>query len=167
VSNTSRARLHSAMSKAFTREEDDAGFELASRPPVVAGPITAVGARLAADKVREIALRLESEVEPKARAVLEMDHARAVALAAAPVAVRPARRDTVSFGAEVRFRDGRGRERVVLVASPGEIGLVPRAASATSRVARALIGARVGDMVELEGLRASENLLILDVRFPE
>ena len=155
------------MSKAFTREDDDAGFELVSRLPVVKGPITAIGARVAAEKAAAIAARLAGEIEPSARAVLEVERSRAEAFAAAPVAVRPTRGDVVSFGAEVRFRDRLGRERIVLLASADEIGLVPSAASVTSPVARALLGARVGDVVELDGPQGPESLLVLDVRFPE
>jgi transcription elongation GreA/GreB family factor len=67
----------------------------------------------------------------------------------------------------VSFRDAHGRERVALLASPEEIGLVPRATSVTSPVARALLGAKAGDVVELEGPRGSESLWVLTVRFPE
>jgi hypothetical protein len=155
------------MSKAFTREDDDAGFELASRPIVVKGPVTAIGSRLAAARIDEIATRLTVALEPSSRAVLEMDRARAVALASAPVAARPVDGDTVSFGAEVRFRDSRGRERVVLIASADEIGFVPHAASVTSPVARVLMGAHSGDVVEWEGPDGPDSLRVLDVRFPE
>lgn len=132
------ARFVSAMSKAFTREDDDAGFELAPRPPSVKGPITAAGARLAAEKVRGLAARLEGAIDPAARAVLEVERARAAAFSSAPVAARPSCRERVAFGAEVRFRDGRGREHVALLASSDEIGLVPHSASIASPLARAL-----------------------------
>jgi transcription elongation GreA/GreB family factor len=155
------------MSKAFTREDDGAGFELASHPVVVRGPVTAMGARLAAERVRELTARLVGEVEPTARALLEMELARADAFSRAPVAARPTRGDTVAFGAEVEFRDQHRRGRVVRLTSADEIGLVPHAASATSPIARALIGACVGDVVELEGPQGSETLLVLEVRFPE
>ena len=65
---SSRATIpHRVMSKAFTREDDHAGFELASRPPVVRGAVTAVGSRLAAEKARTIAARLDREADPSAR----------------------------------------------------------------------------------------------------
>jgi hypothetical protein len=155
------------MSKAFTREDDDAGFELASCPPMVKGPITAMGARLAAERVKELVARLVGENEPTARAVLEIDLGRASAFAAAPVAPRPTRGDTVAFGAEVQFRDQRGRGRVAMLTSPDEVGLVPHAASVTSPIARALLGARSGDVVEFEAPEGSESLLVLEVGFPE
>jgi transcription elongation GreA/GreB family factor len=158
--------LHDAMSKAFTREDDDAGFQLSSPPPSVKGPVTAIGARLAAKRVRELDARLASDVEPSVRAVLEMDRARAAAIAAAPMAA-PASEDSVSLGAEVRFRDATGRERVVVVASADEIGLVPHAASATSPVARSLLGARAGDTIDLDGPEGAGTLLVLEVRFPK
>jgi transcription elongation GreA/GreB family factor len=155
------------MSKAFTRDDDDASFELASRVLVVKGPVTSMGARLAAERIQEITSRLASETDASARAVLEMERARATALAAAPVAPRPAHEDKVSFGAEVRFRDLDGGERIAMLTSADEIGLVPHAASLTSPVARALLGARAGDEVEFHGPRGSESLLLIEVRFPE
>jgi|HubBroStandDraft_2_1064218.scaffolds.fasta_scaffold165725_2 transcription elongation factor GreB len=155
------------MSKAFTRDDDEAGFVLTTRPLVVKGPITAIGARLAAERVKQVNDLLAAEADPTARALLEMDRARVEAFAAAPVAVRPSDEGVVSFGAEVRFRDARGRERVAVLASADEIGLVPGAATASSPVARALLGARPGDVVELDGPRGPESLWLLGVRFPE
>jgi transcription elongation GreA/GreB family factor len=96
-----------------------------------------------------------------------MGRARAVALASAMVAVRPTDESAVSFGAEVRFRDSRGRVRTLFLASAGEIGLVPEAASVTSPLARALLGARAGDVVEVEGPSGVESFHVMDVRFPE
>jgi transcription elongation GreA/GreB family factor len=72
----------------------------------------------------------------------------------------------VAFGAEVSVRDPEGKERVVVVASADEIGLVPHAASATSPMARALMGAHPGDVVEFSGPRGPEELTVVDVRFP-
>jgi transcription elongation factor GreB len=73
----------------------------------------------------------------------------------------------VSFGAEVHLRDPRGVERIVLLTSADEIGLVPHAASVTSPIARALLGARPGDVAELQGPRGLETLTLVEVRFPE
>jgi transcription elongation GreA/GreB family factor len=154
------------MSKAFTRDDDDGGFNLSLPPPSVKGPVTAIGARLAAERVRELDAHLESELEPSARAVLEMDRARAAAIAAAPLAAT-ASEDSVSLGAEVRFRDATGRERILIVASADEIGLVPHAASATSPVARALLGARAGDTIDPDGPQGAGTVSVLEVRFPK
>jgi transcription elongation factor GreB len=131
------------MSKAFTKEDDDAGFTLeAARPRSIAGPVTALGARLARDRPGF------------------------AALAAAPVGPAPRDPSVVAFGAEVRVRDGAGKERVVVIASVDEIGLVPHAATAASPFARALMGARAGDVVEVEGPRGLEEVTVERVEYP-
>ncbi len=79
----------------------------------------------------------------------------------------PAHDDVVAFGAQVRLRDPAGKERVVVVVLPAdEIGLVPHAASVTSPIARGLLGAHPGDVVEVDGPRGLEELTVLEVRFP-
>ena len=135
------------MSKAFTREDDDAGFTLeVSRPSTrdrrVAGPVTALGARLARE-----------------RAGFE-------AVARAPVAPPPQDTGAAALGAELRVRSRGGVERLVFIASVDEIGLVPHAASATSPLARTLMGSRAGDVVEVDGPRGVEELTVVDVRYP-
>jgi transcription elongation GreA/GreB family factor len=154
------------MSKAFTRENDDSG--LAHGPAGRArttGPITAVGARLAREKLAEVSARLAQSERPDERAVLEVERERVAALASAPVGPHAAS-DVVAFGAQVNLRDEAGKERVVIVASPGEIGLVPHAASATSPIAQAILGAHTGDVVEFDGPRGHEELTIVNVQFP-
>jgi len=132
------------MSKAFTKEDDDAGFTLeAARPRVVTGPVTALGSTLA-----------------RARTGFE-------AVAAAAIAPPPQNRSVVAFGAEVRARDAAGNERIVVIASAEEVGLVPHAATATSPLARALMGARAGDVVEVDGPRGLEELTVERIVYPD
>ena len=88
------------------------------------------------------------------------------AVVAAPVGSAAAQGEVVAFGAQVSVRDPEGRERVVVVASADEIGLVPHAASTTSPIARALMGAHAGDVVEFNGPRGLEELTVVEVRFP-
>jgi transcription elongation GreA/GreB family factor len=133
------------MSKAFTREEDDAGFTLEvsrRRDGRVAGPVTALGARLARER-------------PGFEAV-----------ARAPLCPPPQDTGAAALGAQVRVRSRAGAERGVFIASVDEIGLVPHAASATSPLARALMGSRAGDVVEVDGPRGVEELTVVDVRYP-
>lgn len=155
------------MSKAFTREGDEGGHAAAARSRVHAGPITAMGARLARERVADLSARLDCASGAEERAVLEVELERVAVVAAAPVGHSAvAHGDAVAFGAEVSVRDPEGKERVVIVASADEIGLVPHAASATSPIARALMGAHRGDVVEFSGPRGLEELTVVDVRFP-
>ena len=155
------------MSKAFTRENDDAGLAQPAGRPRAAGPVTPMGARLARERLAEVSARLAQSERSEERAVLEVERARVAALASAPVGhTATAGADVVAFGAQVNLRDEAGKERVVIVASPSEIGLVPHAASATSPIARAILGAHPGDVVEFDGPRGHEELTIVAVQFP-
>jgi transcription elongation factor GreA len=124
-----------------------------------------MGARLAREKMAELSARLE-RASAEERAVLEVERERVAFVAAAPVGRTAAQPDVVAFGAQVSVRDPEGRERVIIVASADEIGLVPHAATATSPIARALLGAHAGEVVEFTGPRGPEELTIVDVRFP-
>jgi transcription elongation GreA/GreB family factor len=155
------------MSKAFTKEGDEGGHAAAARSRVHAGPITVMGARIARERLAELSARLDRASGAEERAVLEVERERVAVVAAAPVGHSAAAHgDAVAFGAEVSVRDPEGKERVVIVASADEIGLVPHAASATSPIARALMGAHRGDVVEFSGPRGLEELTVVDVRFP-
>src|ERR1700734_2916899 len=122
------------MSKAFTREGDDGGLHAsATRSRAHAGPITPIGARLARERMAELSARPGG--------------------AGGRVGPAGPRGDVGAFGPRVSVRAPEGRERVVVVAPADEIGLVPHAASATSPIARALLGAHAGDVVEFTGPR--------------
>ena len=80
---------------------------------------------------------------------------------------RPARRDRVFFGATVTYAREDGAEATVTVvgldeADPGR-GLVSYAAP----VARALLGASVGDVVKLRTPGGAEELEVLAIRYPD
>jgi transcription elongation GreA/GreB family factor len=154
------------MSKAFTREDEGGLHAGAARSRAHAGPITPIGARLARERMAELSARLERASGAEERAVLEVERERVAAVVSAPVGHSAAQGDVVAFGAQVSVRDPEGRERVVVVASADEIGLVPHAASATSPIARALLGAHAGDVVEFNGPRGLEELTVVEVRFP-
>ena len=155
------------MSKAFTRENDDGGLaQPAARTRAAVGPVTPLGARLARERLAEVSARLEHAGRSEERAVLEVERERVAAVASAPVGSTAGAGDAVAFGAQVNLRDAAGKERVVVVASTGEIGLVPHAASTTSPIARALLGAHPGDVVEFDGPRGHEELTVVTVQFP-
>jgi transcription elongation GreA/GreB family factor len=155
------------MSKAFTKDGDDSGVGAApSRGRTHAGPVTPMGARIARERLAAVSTKLEHASSPEERALLEVERERIAVVATAPVGPPAPQGDVVAFGAEVSVRDPVGKERVVLVASTDEIGLVPHAASTTSPIARALLGAHPGDVVEFSGPRGVEELTVVDVRFP-
>ncbi len=126
------------MSKAFTREDDDAptppvarrGVAVPTPNPVTAAGLRALRAELAAgasgDRARELA-----------------DH-----LATAMV-LEPADRDAAGFGARVTVVDDAGRRATYRIV--GAIEAAPRdgAISWQSPIAEALQAARVGDTVAL------------------
>jgi transcription elongation GreA/GreB family factor len=153
------------MSKAFTREGEGGDVHVAVRSRAHAGPVTPLGARLAREKLVDLSEKLEHANAADERARLEVERERVAVVATAPVGA-PHQGDTVAFGAQVSVRDPAGKERLFFVASADEIGLVPHAASATSPIARALLGAHPGDVVEFRGPRGLEELTIVDVSFP-
>jgi transcription elongation GreA/GreB family factor len=154
------------LSKAFTKEDDDAGIAFTAGARTVPEKVTALGSRLARERLGEVAVRLASATRAEDRATLELEQQRVAAVAQARTALTPEDRAVAAFGAQVRVRDARGKERVVVIASAEEIGIVPGAASATTPIARALAGARAGDEVEIEGPRGPEELTVVEVSFP-
>ena len=137
------------MSKAFTREDDDAGFTLT--PSSVASLPAWVSAR-AASAARE---KLSQD------GLADADAARLHAILSAPV-VPSAGGAAVAVGAEVRVRGPRG-ERTVVLTSAAEVGLVPGAVSTGAPLGRALLGAVVGDEVEVPSATAAETYEVLAV----
>jgi transcription elongation factor GreA len=80
--------------------------------------------------------------------------------------VDPAGAEHAALGARVRVRSDKGVERIVVIVTPDEVGLVPSAISAASPLAQALLGASVGDTVELELPRGIEELTVLSIEWP-
>lgn len=132
------------MSKAFTKEDDDAGFTLG--PPSAPPPawVSARAGHVVQEKLAQGGL-------------LDADVARLSALLKAPV-VPSAGGPEIAVGAEVRIRGPRG-ERTVVLTSAAEVGLVPNAVSTGAPLGRALIGAVVGDEVEVEGVPETYEVL--------
>jgi transcription elongation factor GreB len=143
------------VSKAFTREDADSGFE----PPLPSARhserrLTAYGARI----VRERLADLERSGAPVDRLRELLEHAEVL---------DPAGADHVALGARVQVRSDTGAERTVVIVTPDEVGLVPSAISAASPLAQALLGGSVGDTVELDLPRGPEELTILSIEWPK
>lgn len=133
------------VSKAFTKEDDDAGFVPPSAPLVRVpdGPfhLTARGARA-----------LAAHEDPHVKAAL----ARAEVLP--PQASPPER---AALGVTVRVRTENDEERSVRLVSAEERALLGDGCSIQSPLGRALLGARVGDVRELEAPRGTEELEVI------
>lgn len=148
------------MSKAFTREDADASFD--APPPAVRlsdARLTAYGARLARERLHE----LES-TRSAGDDALSTERLRGL-LAHAAV-IEPARAEHVALGARVTTRSRSGAERTAVVVTPDEVGIVPSAVSVASPLARALLGAQVGDTVELELPGRLDELTITAIEWP-
>jgi transcription elongation GreA/GreB family factor len=143
------------VSKAFTREDADASFDA---PPPAArlseGRLTAYGARIARDRLRELEHESSRTVD-RLRDLL--DGAEVVDAAGA---------DHVALGARVTATSDKGAKRTVVIVTPDEVGLVPSGISAASPLAQALLGAQVGDTVELDLPRGPEELTVTSIDWP-
>ena len=80
---------------------------------------------------------------------------------------RPARRDRVFFGATVSYAREDGAEATVTIVGLDEAGAARGRISYAAPVARALLGASVGDLVRLRSPGGVEELEVLAIRYPE
>ncbi len=145
------------MSKAFTREDADASFEAPPPAPRLSeARLTAYGARLFRERLVELE-RTDDLNDAAARMRVLLDRAEVV---------DPAGADHAALGARVTTRSPSGAMRTVVIVTPDEVGLVPSAVSAASPLARALLGARVGETVEVELPRGPEELTVTAIEWP-
>jgi transcription elongation factor GreB len=75
-------------------------------------------------------------------------------------------RAQVFFGARVTYADGDGEERTVRIVGTDETGDEDGAIAWVAPVARALLKARVGDLVEVRTPKGVETLEILAIEYP-
>ncbi len=133
------------MSRAFTKEDDDASVALASSPSMVVpqGPfrLTAAGAA-----------RLARTGDERVRTAL----ARAEILP--PVPPCPPR---ASLGVTVRTRGESGQERALRLVTSAERGLLGEGCSVESPLGRALLGAEARETREVVTPRGREELEIV------
>jgi transcription elongation factor GreB len=73
--------------------------------------------------------------------------------------------DQVFFGATVTYVDGQGEERTITIVGMDEVDPRRNRVSWIAPVSRALLKARVGDVVGFQSPRGVEELEILDVRY--
>lgn len=75
-------------------------------------------------------------------------------------------RDQIFFGARVTYADAAGQERTVTILGIDEADSAQGEVSWVSPIARALLKARVGDVVKLVTPLGAQEIEVLDVRYP-
>lgn len=147
------------MSKAFTKEDAAAGFQTPPRSARLSeARLTAYGARIARERLAELERSGAADDGAAGRLRDLLDLAEVL---------DPAGAERVAMGARVRVRsEVAGKEREVVIVTPDEVGLVPSAISAASPLAVALLGARVGETVELELPRGPDELTVVSIDWP-
>lgn len=80
---------------------------------------------------------------------------------------RQPRRDQVFFGATVTYADGRGAERTITIVGIDEADLARGQVSWISPIARALLRAREGDLVELRAPAGIEEIEVVRIRYDD
>ena len=167
------------MSRAFVKESDDdlAAGELPERPlPEHVNYVTPKGLELLQTRVRELAERHEelkrqadenSEARQKLRETdRDMRYFNAQLERATLVDTAHQPRDRVHFGAIVRIEDKEGAEQEFSLVGDDEADVASGRISWASPLARALIGAKIGDTVVWRRPAGETEIQIVDIRYP-
>jgi transcription elongation factor GreB len=161
------------MSKAFTKEDSDASAPLvAPRAPLPDGVpnyVTPRGLELLRQEKRALeAARAALREEPAGSARLACLAARLVELEqrlASAECIEPRTEpDAVRFGSHVSLRDDQGRELRYQIVGVDEAEPATGKIAFLSPVARALLGAEVGDRVRLQRPGGATDLVVLEIR---
>ncbi|NML08239.1 GreA/GreB family elongation factor [Sphingomonas sp. G-3-2-10] len=148
------------MSVAFRRESDEEHKEPRFELPLPAGPnmVTARGPALIAAKVVEIEAAIETETVEEARELLKRElrywHTRQSTAEIAPVPEE----DVVGIGSRVRIRLA-GRERVIDIVGHDEADPAADRIAFQAPLAKALIGAEAGELVDFNGKAEAIEIL--------
>lgn len=150
------------MSVAFRRESDEEHKEPRFELPIPVGPnlVTANGLALTEARVAELEALVKAETEPVAleEAKRDLRYWR-TRLATAELAPPPPQ-DEVAFGSRVGFRL-KGKSRHVDIVGDDEADPSAGRISFSAPLARAMIGACVGDLVDFAG--QPEAIEILEI----
>jgi transcription elongation factor GreB len=160
------------VSKAFTREDDDATPEATPAGPAPLAPgevryLTPEGAA----RLRAELERLKQERAPdRASTVPDAESARRArqieaVLASATVAALDPTQDRVLFGAWVTLEDEAGERTAFRIVGPDEVDARAQQVSAASPLARAVLGRRAGDEVFVDRPRGGATYTIVSVRY--
>jgi transcription elongation GreA/GreB family factor len=167
------------MSRAFTKESTDdlVAGELPERPvPAHANYVTPQGRELLQARARELQARHEQlaaqlEDDPAAKHKLreiERDQRYFKAQLERATVVDPAGqpRDEVHFGAAVRIVDEDGRKHTFTIVGDDEADVAAGKISWASPLARAMMGARVGDTVKWRRPAGETEVEIAAISYP-
>jgi len=167
------------MSRAFVKESDDdlSAGELPERPlPVHVNYVTPKGLELLQARVRELSEQHErlkrtadedSEAKQKVREIdRDLRYFRAQLERATLVDTANQPREQVHFGALVKIEDEEGVEQAFNIVGDDEADVASGKISWASPLARAMIGARVGDTVVWHRPAGQAEVTIVDVRYP-
>ena len=168
------------MSKAFTRESDDANADEFApvRPQLLAGAKNYI-TREGADRLRQrlndlleqrrVLASGSNEADVNAKAALRRIESTIqrlqTTLDSVVIAERPADQEKVAFGASVRIRDENGEEEAYQIVGVDESDPAQGRISWISPLARALFNQRAGDKVRFRSPAGSEELTILKVDY--
>lgn len=153
------------MSVAFRRESDDEHLEPKFELPIPPGPnwVTARGLALIADKVAELEVRIAglTEEDPLKAARRELRYwlTRQATAQLMPV---PSGHQ-VEFGCTVRLAMG-GRERVVTIVGDDEADPAAGLLAYAAPIARAIMGAEEGELVDFAGKAEAIEVLEITVK---
>lgn len=167
------------MSRAFVKESDDdlAAGELPERPlSAHANYVTPQGLEQLQARVRELQEQHEqlaalakddSEAKQKLREV-ERDQRYFNAQLERAIVVDPAGQpqDEVHFGAIVNIIDGEGGEHSFSIVGDDEADVAAGRISWASPLAKAMIGAKVGDIVKWRRPAGDTEVEIVEIRYP-
>ena len=166
------------MSRAFVKESDDdlVAGELPERPlPPHVNYVTARGLELLQARVRELSehheqCKREAEEDSAARQkVREIDrdlrYFNAQLDRATLVDTQNQPRDQVHFGAIVKIQDEDGTEQEFAIVGDDEADVNAGKISWASPLARAMIGARIGDTVAWHRPAGEAEVYIVDIRY--
>ena len=164
------------MSKAFTKEEDGTAPQRLPDLPISRHPNHVTPRGLAQLRARAAALEAEiarlsgtgdhlADGYPLAVAERDLRYVEARLASAALVAPPDDPPGHVSFGATVRVRNETGTESRYTIVGEDESDPAQNLIAAFSPLARALMEARVGDVVEWPKPAATVELEVLDITF--
>lgn len=168
------------MSKAFTRESDEAsGDEITPLRPRVPPGVKRYITKEGADRLRQQANTLleekralltgegvgSADTTSKVRRIEAAIHRIQQVLDSVIVAEPPADPGKVGFGASIRIRDQQGEEETYQIVGPDEAEPSQGRISSVSPVAQALMNSRAGDTVRFSSPAGEQELTILGVHY--
>ena len=166
------------MSRAFVKESDDdlSAGELPERPlPAHVNYVTPKGLELLQARVRELDERHEqlkpqssedSEARQKLREIdRDLRYFRSQLERATLVDTANQPRDQVHFGAAVKIEDEDGAAQEFSIVGDDEADVASGKISWASPLARAMIGARIGDTVVWRRPAGEAEVTIVDIRY--